>query len=80
MAVYTRDIDDKEKKHIEEYDVLIFTAIQTLEQKAIDEHLLSVGANKIDKTQAERDLGLQRWLLYRDAPFDDQVSILTRPC
>jgi hypothetical protein len=62
---------------LEDYDVLVFTAIENLEHEALHTNLESVGAYKRKSTDCEDDLGVTRWLLPK-ADEEKPLEILTK--
>ncbi|MCF7698763.1 phosphorylase family protein [Loktanella sp. M215] len=58
-----RDLSSFDKTQIEDYDVLIVTALDDLEQVAVDLHLTANSARRVPATDAELDIGITRWLL-----------------
>lgn len=77
MAVKKRDISAREEYDIEDCDVLVFTAIEDLEAKALNTHLKRVGAESVDQTRAERLKDLHRWRLPTKEDEPDLI-VLTR--
>jgi nucleoside phosphorylase len=63
LIVNSRELDHYDDDDLEACDVLILSAIEELENSAIERHLLRVGATPVGQTPYEQQYGFKRWKL-----------------
>ncbi len=78
MAIKTLGIADGDRRQIDRFDVLIFTAIEDLEAERLSRHLIRVDAKPVPPTEAERSLGLERWRVPSAKSPDQPLEIITK--